>query len=195
MRTLRYSRPVTAIKHGDKIVVGFGFSDLPFSYHIRDYGELRALFTKNPALVRNVVAHYLRVCGLSTVRIGQFLDISPSRVSSVSTKGWRAIYPQRRRHDYTGNRSYVLATSQLETRRWNSRIQEFRSRSPRDGVPLQRLADREGTTPFALCARIAAETGLRIATVDTILWRACANGVIESTTGRIAGFPRLTLRG
>lgn len=45
---------------------------------------------------------------------------------------------------------------------------------------LQRLADAEGTTPAALCARLAAATGLRIATVDLILWRACAIGLIDS---------------
>lgn len=52
-------------------------------------------------------------------------------------------------------------------------------------VHLQRLADREGCTPQALCERLAAETGLRVATVDTVLWRACANGVIDSRTGAI----------
>lgn len=52
-------------------------------------------------------------------------------------------------------------------------------------VHLQRLAAREGTTAQALCARIAAETGFRTATVDTVLWRACANGLLESPTGRI----------
>lgn len=50
-------------------------------------------------------------------------------------------------------------------------------------VHLQRLADREGCTAQALCERLAAETGYRVATVDLILWRACANGVINSRTG------------
>lgn len=52
-------------------------------------------------------------------------------------------------------------------------------------VHLQRLAERDGSTPQALCARLAAETGLRVATVDTILWRACANGFLDSRTGSI----------
>lgn len=52
-------------------------------------------------------------------------------------------------------------------------------------VHLQRLADREGVTPQRLCERLAAETGYRAATVDVVLWRACANGVIDSRTGRI----------
>ncbi|TIR86905.1 MAG: hypothetical protein E5X04_00440, partial [Mesorhizobium sp.] len=45
-------------------------------------------------------------------------------------------------------------------------------------VHLQRLADREGCTAQALCERLAKLTGYRAATVDVVLWRACANGVI-----------------
>jgi hypothetical protein len=52
-------------------------------------------------------------------------------------------------------------------------------------VHLQRLADREGCTAQQLCERLATETGLRVGTVDTVLWRACANGVINSRTGEI----------
>jgi len=53
-------------------------------------------------------------------------------------------------------------------------------------VHLQRLADREGTTAQALCERLAKATGYRAATVDVLLWRACANGIINSRTGEIA---------
>lgn len=52
-------------------------------------------------------------------------------------------------------------------------------------VHLQRLADREGCTAQALCERIAADVGLCVNAVDTVLWRACANGVINSRTGEI----------
>jgi hypothetical protein len=52
-------------------------------------------------------------------------------------------------------------------------------------VHLQRLADREGCSVDALCSRLAEETGLRVASVDTVLWRACANGVLNSRTGEI----------
>lgn len=54
-------------------------------------------------------------------------------------------------------------------------------------VHLQRLADREGCTVHSLCDRLAKATGWRIATVDTLLWRACANDVIDSRTGAIEG--------
>jgi hypothetical protein len=52
-------------------------------------------------------------------------------------------------------------------------------------VHLQRLADREGCTAQALCERLAGELGLSVAAVDTVLWRACANGVLDSRTGQI----------
>lgn len=47
-------------------------------------------------------------------------------------------------------------------------------------VHLKRLADREGVTAQQLCERLAAETGYKVATVDVILWRACAIGLINS---------------
>ena len=52
-------------------------------------------------------------------------------------------------------------------------------------VHLQRLADREGCTAQALCERLAGETGFRVATVDTVLWRACATGFLNSRTGEL----------
>lgn len=54
-------------------------------------------------------------------------------------------------------------------------------------VHLQRLADHEGTTAHELCERLAEATGWRTATVDLILWRACASGVYDSFTGRFRG--------
>jgi hypothetical protein len=45
-------------------------------------------------------------------------------------------------------------------------------------VHLLRLAEAEGCTAHELCERLAGETGLRQATVDSILWRACADGII-----------------
>lgn len=56
-------------------------------------------------------------------------------------------------------------------------------------VHLQRLADREGCTAQALCERLAGELGLRVASVDTVLWRACANGILNSRTGTIHQVP------
>lgn len=43
---------------------------------------------------------------------------------------------------------------------------------------LERIAQAEGTTPAALCAKLAKATGDRIATVDMVLWRAANLGLI-----------------
>jgi hypothetical protein len=48
-------------------------------------------------------------------------------------------------------------------------------------VHLSRLAAHEGCSPQELCQRLAIEVGLRVATVDVILWRACAIGILKST--------------
>lgn len=47
-------------------------------------------------------------------------------------------------------------------------------------VHLNRLAEPEGVSAQELCERLARETGYRAATVDLILWRACADGIIYS---------------
>lgn len=47
-------------------------------------------------------------------------------------------------------------------------------------VHINRLAAPEGVTAHQLCERLAKETGYRVATVDLILWRACADGIIHS---------------
>ncbi|WP_174273352.1 hypothetical protein [Sphingomonas bacterium] len=46
-------------------------------------------------------------------------------------------------------------------------------------VHLNRLADREGVTAQELCDRLAKGSGYRAGTVDMILWRACADGIIN----------------
>lgn len=45
---------------------------------------------------------------------------------------------------------------------------------------MGRIADHSGEGVQAMCERLAAATGYRAATVDLILWRACANGLINS---------------
>lgn len=90
---------------------------------------------------------------------------------------------------------YVLADDKLaylESLPWIGAITKYHLAKnfgvdvAKPDVHMQRLADREGTTVQALCERLAREVGLRIGTVDTVLWRACANGVINSRTGVIA---------
>lgn len=50
-------------------------------------------------------------------------------------------------------------------------------------VHLVRLCHVLGETPQGLCERLAEQTGMKVATIDTLLWRACANGVLDSHTG------------
>ena len=50
---------------------------------------------------------------------------------------------------------------------------------------LARLAEAECTTVEALCSRFAAATGDRVATVDLVLWRACAIGLLAIEAGDV----------
>jgi hypothetical protein len=47
-------------------------------------------------------------------------------------------------------------------------------------VHLERLARRDRTTSQTLCRRLSRWTGYRVATIDTVLWRACADGLLSS---------------
>ena len=55
-------------------------------------------------------------------------------------------------------------------------------------VHMQRLANRSRTTVERLCARLARQTGYRAATIDTILWRACADGILDSAAYEAFGW-------
>lgn len=52
-------------------------------------------------------------------------------------------------------------------------------------VHLQRLADTFETTPQELCEELARHTGYKVATVDTLLWRAAAIGALDTRTGEL----------
>ena len=52
-------------------------------------------------------------------------------------------------------------------------------------VHLQRLADMAGRSVAELCSTLAKESGYRIATIDLILWRACALGIVNSRAGTV----------
>lgn len=52
-------------------------------------------------------------------------------------------------------------------------------------VHLQRLANTFQTTPQALCELLGAEHGLKVATVDTLLWRAAAIGALDTGSGEV----------
>ena len=55
-------------------------------------------------------------------------------------------------------------------------------------VHMERLARAENTSTEELCTRLSAASGYRAATVDTILWRACALKVLNSAKYETAGW-------
>jgi hypothetical protein len=58
----------------------------------------------------------------------------------------------------------------------------FGAQVAKPDVHLQRLAERHGTTCQDLCEAIAERTGFSVASVDLILWRACAERLIDGRT-------------
>lgn len=50
---------------------------------------------------------------------------------------------------------------------------------------LVRLAALDHETAQALCDRLGRATGLKSCTVDILLWRACANGILDPKTGEV----------
>lgn len=60
--------------------------------------------------------------------------------------------------------------------------------SAKPDVHLVRLANRETTTPARLCRRLARLTGHKIAAVDSILWRGCADGILNSRKYELEGW-------
>lgn len=55
-------------------------------------------------------------------------------------------------------------------------------------VHLVRLARYHDVTPFELCDHLAAVSGYRVGTIDTILWRSCADGLIDSAAYATGGW-------
>ncbi len=55
-------------------------------------------------------------------------------------------------------------------------------------VHMERLARRERTTTLKLCRRLARQIGYRIATIDSVLWRACADGLLSSRDYEASGW-------
>lgn len=64
-------------------------------------------------------------------------------------------------------------------------VKNFGVQVAKPDVHLQRLADRESVSAQDLCERLAGETGFKVPAIDTVLWRACATGIINSRTGAI----------
>jgi hypothetical protein len=61
-------------------------------------------------------------------------------------------------------------------------------------VHLARLATHDRMSVERLCRRLARQTGYRLGTIDTILWRACATGILDSKRYEAVGW-RAAFRG
>jgi hypothetical protein len=57
-------------------------------------------------------------------------------------------------------------------------------------IHLARLARGDRTTVDRMCRRLARQSGYRVATVDTSLWRACATGILNSRRYEAEGWRR-----
>lgn len=55
-------------------------------------------------------------------------------------------------------------------------------------VHMERLARRDKTTTHKLCARLARQTGYKIASCDTVLWKACSEGLLNSACYEAEGW-------
>lgn len=55
-------------------------------------------------------------------------------------------------------------------------------------VHMERLARRDRTDTHRLCRRLSKQTGYRVATIDTVLWRACADGLLNSQAYELLGW-------
>jgi hypothetical protein len=59
-------------------------------------------------------------------------------------------------------------------------------------VHLERIARGDNTTTHRLCRRLARTSGCRVATVDSILWRAAADGYLNSKIYELEGWRAAT---
>lgn len=147
---------------------------------------LEAIFVICNSGMKNTVARGI----FERVRAALFTDKSAG--TAFGHKGKAAAIDHIWRNQSVLFLDYCMSTDRLaflESLPWIGGItkyhlaKNFGLQYAKPDVHLQRLADREGCTAQALCERLARATGFKVATVDTILWRACANGVIDSRTG------------
>ena len=95
------------------------------------------------------------------------------------------VFVYRNRHDYFASlASATDVVAWCETLPWIGSITKYhlaKNLGADVAKPdrwLVRLAEAEGETVDGLCRRLAAATGDRVATVDVVLWRACAIGLL-----------------
>jgi hypothetical protein len=127
-------------------------------------------------------------------RVRNAIFMGDSASSVFGHKGKAAAIDLIWRHQATLFFDYCMACDKLaflESLPWIGRItkyhlaKNFGMQVAKPDVHLQRIADREGCTAQEMCERLARESGLSVIAVDTLLWRACANGLMNSRTGEV----------
>ncbi len=143
LKTLHYSVPHAPIKFGRAKASGFAAFDREgYSRSTRDWDELQALAKKNIGFARNIVAHYLLVCGKTISEVAGYLSISSSRAGTIATKGRLAVYPNSQR-----SMLKLMKPSYASYRRLKSSAAAGTglfndTRFPEPETPQQRLAHR-----------------------------------------------------
>lgn len=176
---------------------GFAFDDIEWSENIKpptspeDFAS-EAIFVICNSGMKNTVARMI------FNRVMPLLDAGRSASEGFGHVGKAAAMDtiwQARERLYAG---YMAATDKLafcEALPWIGGItkyhlaKNFGADVAKPDVHLARLAELSGETAQGLCERLSTHCGLRVATVDVLIWRACANGIIDSRTGRLANTP------
>jgi hypothetical protein len=120
------------------------------------------------------------IVALEATGSGKAVFGHPGKASGID-----AIWAERE-HLYVGYLAAEDKVAFLATLAWIGPITKFHLAKIFGGdfakpdVHLNRLAEAEDTTAQALCERLASKTGYRAATIDLILWRACADNIIIS---------------
>lgn len=90
--------------------------------------------------------------------------------------------------------AYKVATDKLEfleSLPWIGKTTKFHlaknfgMQYAKPDVHLVRLANTFESSPQALCEALSQRTGLKVATIDTLLWRGAAIGVLDTSTGKL----------
>lgn len=95
---------------------------------------------------------------------------------------------------YAGYRRAEDKTAFLELLPWIGEVtaqhlaKNLGSDVAKPDVHMERLARADRTTTAKLCARLAKQTGYRVATIDSVLWRACAERILLSAQYEAAGW-------
>jgi hypothetical protein len=90
---------------------------------------------------------------------------------------------------FLANRNDGERLAWLGTIPWIGRItkyhlaKNFGMQVAKPDVHLQRLAATFKTSPQALCEELATRSGYKVATIDTLLWRGAANGILDTRSG------------